>query len=103
MPKKTIEICGKEYPCRMTMGAMRRFRRMAGKEVSDIGGDLSEVGTLMYCCTASACHADGVELPYDEETFCDHLDMEQVAAFTETLEAGNAEAKKKEEDQASAS
>ena len=87
----------------MTMGAMRRFRRMTGKEVSDIGSDLSEVGTLMYCCTASACHADGVEFPYDEEIFCDHIDGEQGGAFAERRGAGNAEAKRKEADRASAS
>lgn len=92
----TIEINGKKYPARLTMGAMRRYRTLTGREVSAIGSDLSLVGTLMYCCAASACHADGVELPYDEETFCDHLDMEQVSAFAATIDGGPSAKKKVE-------
>ena len=51
-----VRINGRVYPCRMTMGAMLRYRRLTGKEVSEMeGGSVSELATLLYCCTASAC------------------------------------------------
>lgn len=95
--KKTIEIRGKEYPARMTMGALRRYRQKTGEEVAQMGNDPSKMGTLMYCCTASACNADGIELPYDEETFLDLVDVGQAETFAESISDGQDDEKKREE------
>lgn len=41
---KKITIKGKEYPCRITMGAMVRFKRESGKDVSEISkSDVSDL------------------------------------------------------------
>ena len=83
-----VRINGKVYPCRMTMGAMLRYRRLTGKEVSEMeGGSVSELATLLYCCTASACSADGVEFGLELDEFCDLIgpeDMERMSAGIRT-------------------
>ena len=94
-----VKIGGKVYPCRMTMGAMLRYRRLTGKEVSEMeGGSVSELATLLYCCTASACSADGVEFGLDLDEFCDLIgpeDMERMSAGIRTEESGDDGSKKK--------
>ena len=61
MKKVEITINGKSYPCRQTMGAMLRFKRETGKEVTDMdGGSLTDVCTFLWCCIVSACKADGI-------------------------------------------
>ena len=84
-----VRINGRVYPCRMTMGAMLRYRRLTGKEVSEMeGGSVSELATLLYCCTASACSADGVEFGLELDEFCDLIgrpeDMERMSAGIRT-------------------
>ena len=81
----TITIQGIRYPMRLTMGAMLRFKRETGKEVSEIGSDLSLLITLMWCAVQSASAADGVEFDLPLLRFADLIGMEQVTAFTESL------------------
>ena len=38
---KKIQVYGKEYPMRMTMGAMRRFKQETGMEVSEMTTEAS--------------------------------------------------------------
>lgn len=94
-----VKIGGKVYPCRMTMGAMLRYRRLTGKEVSEMeGGSVSDLATLLYCCTASACAADGVEFGMSLDEFCDRIgpeDMERMSAGIRTDESGDGGSKKK--------
>lgn len=80
-----IEVNGKSYPMRMTMGALRRFKAETGKDVSEIGNDLSAVGVLLWACVASACKADGIEFSMDCDTFADFLSMEDVNAFASSI------------------
>lgn len=42
---KKIQIKGKEYPCRVTMGAMLRFKRESGKDIREI--DQSDIGVML--------------------------------------------------------
>lgn len=80
--KAGIEIGGKKYPCRVTMGAMVRFKHESGKDVSKMDSkDMSELTLFIYCCVKSACNADGVPLDLDFETFADSLTPESVEAF----------------------
>lgn len=77
-----LTIGGKEYPCRVTMGAMTRFKHESGKDVSKMGqGDIGELVLFIYCCVKSACNADGVAFDMDFETFADHLEPDSVNAF----------------------
>ena len=95
-----VKIGGKVYPCRMTMGAMLRYRRLTGKEVSEMqGGSVSELATLLYCGTASACSADGVEFGMSLDEFCDLIgpeDMERMSAGIRADESGDGGSKKAE-------
>ena len=43
MPKIEIMINGKAYPCRQTMGAMLRFKKETGKEVTELGNSRSDM------------------------------------------------------------
>ena len=43
-------MAGKEYPCRQTMGAMLRFKRETGREVTDMTYGVSDLCTYLYCC-----------------------------------------------------
>ena len=58
-----LPVCGKEYPCRVTMGAMVLFKRATGKSPSRFSeDDVEEMVQFVYCCVKAACKADGVEL-----------------------------------------
>lgn len=101
MKEILIEIDGKSYPARETMGAMLRFKRETGKEATDIdGGSLSELATYMWCCVASACKHDKVEFPYSLEDFCDSADLGTMETWAGALastreKGGTAEDEKK--------
>ncbi len=89
--KTKITIKGKEYPCRVTMGAMLRFKRQTGKDVSSLNdSDVEELLTLLYCCVVSASKADGKTFDMELEDFADALDASEMNAFY----AGIAEEKK---------
>ena len=76
-----IEVGGREYPCRATMGAMLRFERVTGREVTKV--DLKEVSLLcvwLWCCVVSACNADGVEFGLKLEDFCDRVSPDMLSS-----------------------
>lgn len=84
-----MRIKGRDYPCRMTMGAMLRFKRETGKEVGDIKDtDLSLMATLIWCCVASACKADGVQFDESLDDFCDMVGTEEMQRINAALSGG---------------
>ena len=95
-----LKINGETYPVRLTLGAMLRFKRETGLEVSEMGDQVSLMVTLMWCCTLSACRADGIPFDLSEEQFADSLTPDHLKAFSEAMAAEQApdgdEAKKKE-------
>lgn len=94
----TITINGQAYPFRQTMGAMLRFRRETGREVTQMGADaLSDMAVYLWCCVRSACQADGVAFDMDLMTFLDSLAPEDLTRWSE--QAGG-EAATSEEDAA---
>ena len=77
-----LNVGGKEYPCRVTMGAMVRFKHASGKDVSQLNqSDVSELVQFIYCCVQSASKADDVTFDIDFETFSDLLEPDALAAF----------------------
>ena len=77
-----IEINGKPYPCRVTMGALLRFKRETGRDVGQISqDDVSDLVILLWCCIASASKADGVEFGMSLMDFADRLDPEALTGF----------------------
>lgn len=83
---KELNVGGKLYPFRMTMGSLLRFKRKTGKEFSELtSGDAEMVVTLLYCIVAAASNADGVEFGMDLEEFADKLSMEDFTEATNSL------------------
>ena len=90
-----VKVGDREFPIRMNMGAMLRFKRLTGREVSELmNGDMEGMITLVYACTASACNADGVEFGYTLEDFADNLEPESFSEASKIL-ADQAEKKSK--------
>lgn len=82
MPKIEIMIDGKAYPCRQTMGAMLRFKKETGKEVTEISDSLSDMCAYLYCCTASACKKDGIKFSLSLMDFADSITPEDLNDWT---------------------
>lgn len=94
-----ITFNGKQYPCRMTMGALRRYKQIEGEDISRIGNDVAKVGTLLFCCIKSACTADGIAFDYEIEDFADMVTVQQVGEFATVL-SGEPEGKGKKKPKA---
>lgn len=75
---------GKTYPCRVTLGAMRRFKQETGKDSDNISG-VDDLAVFIWCCCMSACKADGVEFSVSLDDFCDLVDISTLSAFTEAI------------------
>ncbi len=96
-----IEIDGKEYPMRLTMGAMSIFAKETGKDVSEMSGDVLDMGVFVYGCVKSACRKDGVNFPYTLEEFLDSCDVETLTGWGDALNAASAPDGSKKKDGAS--
>ncbi len=88
MAKIEITVNGKAYPCRQTMGAMLRFKRETGKEVTDIKREVSDLCTYLWCCVCSASKHDGLDFDLSLMDFADSISPEDVKAWAETLGGG---------------
>lgn len=84
----SITVGGKKYPCRQTMGAMLRFKRETGKEVTEITDSVTDMLAYMYCCVQAGCKTEGVEFDMTLEDFADCLDISDVTAWAEQLQKG---------------
>ena len=86
---KKIKIGGKELPCRVTLGAMLRFKREKGKDVSEMDKTVEDLSYLLWCCIVSACKADGVEYGDSFDDFCDKIDVGDLNGFYADMEEGS--------------
>ena len=95
MEKKiiTIRTGGKEYDVELTLGACREYRRISGKEISEIRG-VTDIAEMLYACAVSTGRRRGRPL----EEFCDGLPMDAVGTFTELLEGSGLTAVQDEAD-----
>lgn len=93
MAKKIeITVNGTAYPCRQTMGAMLRFKRETGREITEAAdGQVSDIITLLWCCIVSTCNAEGKEFPYDLLSFADNVDVETAMAWAAAIQGEPAE------------
>ena len=93
---KRIIIKGKEYPARMTMGAMLQFKRETGRDISEAkSSDISDMVIFLYCVVAVASRADGVAFDLSLEEFADALSPDNLTILEG--EGTEGEAKKKTE------
>lgn len=79
---KTVTINGRTYSTRVTCGALLRYKRLTGKEVSTLkSDDVADLVLFLCCCIVSASKADGIDCPYTPEELADLLDAEQLDDF----------------------
>lgn len=95
-----IQVGDQTYPFRLTLGAMLRFKRATGKEVTELNEDsVEELATLFHACLVSACAADKVPFNLTLEDFCDLLsaeDLENLYGFlTSAAESSEAPGEEK--------
>lgn len=97
--KVEVTVNGVVYPCRPTMGAMLRFKKETGKEITEITDkSFTDLCTYLYCCVASACAADAVDFNLSLIEFADALNPEDMSAWAGQIGGAgvnNAEAEKK--------
>lgn len=87
MSKVEVTINGEKYPCRPTMGAMLRFKRETGKEVTELRDtDVSDMCVYLFCCIQSACAADKRAFDMGLMEFADSIDPEGLAAWTRQIQ-----------------
>lgn len=104
MKTKTVTVDGRELPCRLTMGAMLRYKRETGQDVSELNGkDLAAIGALIWCCVKSACAADGIEMELGMDDFLDRIDADKIPTLEGMTGIGAGEEEKKTLKQESAS
>ena len=88
-PLTKIVIAGKEYPCRVTMGALLRFKRATGHDVSSMDyEDMEELMVFVHSCVSSACKADGVDFGLDVMDLADQLEPDALNSFYSAMGGG---------------
>lgn len=75
---------GQEYPCRVTLGALRRFKLETGREVESLSG-ASDLALFIWYCCLSASKADGIPFDVTQEEFLDGLDLSVAGEFEALL------------------
>lgn len=97
--KDTVTVNGKQYPCKIRMGAMLRFKRATGRDISEMSAtDTSDLITFLWCCVASACNAEKVEFGLSLEDFADGLDYDSLTGFYESSADDDSDAQKKSQE-----
>lgn len=91
MAKVEITVNGTVYPCRQTMGAMLRFKRETGRDVSKMDpSDLADLTTFLWCCAASESKHEGLDFSLSLEDFADAITPDDVAAWAAASSDGSA-------------
>lgn len=97
--KVEVTVNGVVYPCRPTMGAMLRFKKETGKEITEITDkSFTDLCAYLYCCVASACAADKIDFNLSLIEFADALNPEDMSAWAGQIRGAgvnNAETEKK--------
>lgn len=87
MSKKVeITINGVAYPCRPTMGAMLRFKKETGREVTEIKPDsFTDLCTYLWCCIVSASKADGLKFDFSLMDFADCISQDDMLDWAQSV------------------
>ena len=77
---RTVTIKGKNYPFRLTIGAMVAYKKAVGEDFSKFNGeDMEKMLHIIFYGIRSACKADSIEFPYQSpEEIADFIDMERI-------------------------
>lgn len=90
MKKVEILVNGKAFPCRPTMGAMLRFKRETGREITEIEqGSFSDICTYLWCCIVSASKHDGIDFNLSLMDFADSISPDDMSAWNDAIQSDN--------------
>ena len=82
-----ITVNGQELPCRPTMGAMLRFKKETGKEVTEIKSEnISDFLIYLYFCIVSACKRDGIRFDMSLMDFADAITQDDIVGWAKHLQ-----------------
>lgn len=95
--KAKITFDGKEYPIKMTMGAMLRYEQETGKKANEVGDGVVENTVLLWCCIKSACAHDKVAFDVSLMDFADNITPDDFRDMTFALSAGSSDVSADEE------
>ena len=80
-----ININGAEYPCRVTIGTLKRFKDKTGKELSAVG-DIFTLVALLHMALSESCRKAGVAFPYESaDELMDDIDLTEIDTVTSGL------------------
>lgn len=82
-----IVIDGEAYPCYVTAGAMLRFKRESGREVTEMQGTFEDMLLYLYCCVKSASRRERKDFSYAFEDFADAVMVEDINRWNAALQA----------------
>lgn len=83
--RKEIEVRGITYPLELTLGALREFRKISGKEINEIKG-LTDIAEFLYATAISTGRALSRPVAVTLDEFCDSLPFASVEIFTLLME-----------------
>ena len=78
-----IEIGGRKWPLRATIGAWKRFEETTGKRVADLNSEENNGDVAMFCELAfhfvvAGCKANGTEFKMSLDEFLDQIEIHQM-------------------------
>ena len=71
------------------MGALLRFKRETGREITEMTGSLEDLCTYLWCCVVSCCKRDGVEFGMSLMDFADSMDPTTLSSWANKLSASS--------------
>ena len=81
----TITIEGKEYPCRLTVGTLKRFKDQCGKELDQLK-DMFSICELLFLAAQEACQKAKKTFPYQSaEEMMNDIEIADVEQITVNL------------------
>lgn len=78
-----IEISGRKWPMRATIGAWKRFEETTGQRVTDLSSDGGDTDVSMFCVLAwhfvvAGCKYNNTEFTMSLDDFLDAIEIHQM-------------------------
>lgn len=81
-----IIVNGEAYPCSPTMGAMLRFKRETGREITEIDiHSFTDQCTYLWCCVVSASKREGKKFDMSLIDFADSISIDDMTEWSQAV------------------
>lgn len=81
----SVTINGKYYPCRLTVGTLKRFKDKTGKEI-DALKDMFTICELLFMAVTETCNKQNKKFPYtSSDQMMDDIDISSIEQITSNL------------------